>query len=508
VDCNIGIQNANWHDMQLTERIHRTRFGHLPLPIAWLSTMATIVAFSTHLAVAEPKYAVTANGELSKADGFRGIWYANQPSHDEYAYKYSGGMATYPQQQMPIAIYAPDVNKTFFVYGGRYRDQNSLLHMVSYYDHATGKLARPRVLLDKLTDDAHDNPTLCIDADGFISVFSASHGTSRPSYIHRSLRPYDISAFRLIRTTNFSYAQPWFLPEHKFVFLHTKYAGGRELFVELSNDGADWSQGAQLARFGEGHYQVSCTHAETIGTAFDYHPTNHSKGEPGLNYRTNLYFMESADGGQTWANVQGERLELPLSQANNPALAIDYEARGLLCYIKCVRYLHDGRPAVLLLTSKGYASGPRNDPRTMSVAVWTGQKWTTNYVTTFDNNYDYAFLDILSDGTWQILGAIDPGPQLYNPGGEIVIWRSHDDGKTWRKFREVTKASKLNANFPRLPVNARPDFYALWADGDARKPSDSALYYCNQNGTKVFQLPTEITGTAELVDPIQVIQQQ
>ena len=97
------------------------------------------------------------------------------------------------------------------------------------------------MLLDKQTDDAHDNPTICIDDAGHVFVFSASHGTSRPSYIHRSVRPYDISAFERVRTANFSYTQPWFLPEHKFVFMHTRYSGGRVLFVERSDDGVHWS---------------------------------------------------------------------------------------------------------------------------------------------------------------------------------------------------------------------------------------------------------------------------
>ncbi len=30
-----------------------------------------------------------------KDDGYRGIWYMNQPSGDEYAFKYSGGLGTY-----------------------------------------------------------------------------------------------------------------------------------------------------------------------------------------------------------------------------------------------------------------------------------------------------------------------------------------------------------------------------------------------------------------------------
>ena len=55
---------------------------------------------------------------LLKDDGYRGIWYCNEATKDEYKFKYSGGMATYPQQHVPIAIYSPQANKTFFCYGG------------------------------------------------------------------------------------------------------------------------------------------------------------------------------------------------------------------------------------------------------------------------------------------------------------------------------------------------------------------------------------------------------
>jgi hypothetical protein len=81
-------------------------------------------------------------------------------------------------------------------------------------------------LLNKKTSDAHDNPTLSIDAEGYLWVFSNSHGTSRPSYIHRSAKPYSIDSFELVVTTNFSYGQPWYLPDHGFVFMHTRYSPG------------------------------------------------------------------------------------------------------------------------------------------------------------------------------------------------------------------------------------------------------------------------------------------
>ena len=47
-----------------------------------------------------------------KDDGYRGIWYKNQPSHDEYVYKYSDGLGTYCAKHQPFAVYAPEVGRT------------------------------------------------------------------------------------------------------------------------------------------------------------------------------------------------------------------------------------------------------------------------------------------------------------------------------------------------------------------------------------------------------------
>ncbi len=56
-----------------------------------------------------------------KDSGYRGIWYMNQPSGDEYVYKYSGGLGTYCAKHKPFAVYCPQVDKTFFCYGGEKR---------------------------------------------------------------------------------------------------------------------------------------------------------------------------------------------------------------------------------------------------------------------------------------------------------------------------------------------------------------------------------------------------
>lgn len=439
-------------------------------------------------------------GVLPTDDGYRGIWYGNQPRDDEYRFKYSGGLATYPQQHAPIAVYCQAVNKTFFVYGGttarRAGDKQELLHLVSYYDHATGSVPRPRILLNKQTDDAHDNPTLQVDASGHLWVFSPSHGRKRPSYIHRSVRPYDIGEFECVLVTNFSYPQPWYLPGEGFLLLHTRYYGrglgiqaARSLFWMTSPDGRQWSEPQVLAGIQSGDYQISWPAGGRVATALDFHPP-----PLGLNARANIYYLETRDLGRTWRTAGGEALQLPLTATNNPALAYDSRAEGLLVYLKDLNFDRAGRPVILFLTSRGFEPGPQDGPRVWHTLHWTGTNWVRRPVTTSDNNYDHGSLYLEPDGTWRIIAPTTPGPQAYNPGGEMVMWTSADEGRSWHCLKQLTRDSPRNHTYARRPLNAHPDCYALWADGHGRQPSESFLYFTNQRGDHVWRLPPHIAG--------------
>ncbi len=438
----------------------------------------------------------------AKDTGYRGIWYMNQPSGDEYVYKYSGGLGTYCAKHKPFAVYCEKVDKTFYCYGGTSAQSNrALVHMVSYYDHRTQTVPRPTILLDKKTNDAHDNPVISLDDNGYIWIFSTSHGTSRPSYVHRSKRPYDISAFELVKATkregsgeapmtNFSYMQAWHLKGRGFACFFTRYnyPADRTICFMTSADGVSWSQWTRLAAIDRGHYQISTAHAGKAGTAFNYHPQN-----KGLNWRTNLYYIETADLGKTWQSADGRKVTVPLTEVGNAALVCDYETRGLNVYLKDIRFDAQGRPVILFLTSRGYKSGPKNDPRTWTTARWTGDNWRILPAMTSDNNYDMGSLYIEDAGTWRIIAPTETGPQPYNPGGEMAMWVSEDLGETWKKTVQLTRDSPYNHTYARRPVNAHPGFYALWADGHGRKPSQSSLYFCDRAG-EVRMLPREMTG--------------
>jgi hypothetical protein len=190
-----------------------------------------------------------------------------------------------------------------------------------------------------------------------------------------------------------------------------------------------------------------------------------------------------------------------MTKPDNSALVHDYAAEGLNVYLKDIRLGKEGRPVILFLTSGGYESGPKNAPRTWRTARWTGSFWEIRPVTTSDNNYDMGSLYLEDEGTWRIIAPTEPGPQPYNPGGEMAMWVSHDQGREWSKTKQLTSNSPMNHTYARRPVNAHPDFYALWADGHGREPSSSRLYFCNRDG-EVFMLPREMK--TEFAEPLPV----
>ena len=432
-----------------------------------------------------------------KDDGYRGIWShrGSALSDDEYRYvHYSGGFATAFAKHIPIAYYSQQADKTFFCYAGTRKDKSQILIMASYYDHATGTAPRPTIVMDKGTDDAHDNPVIMLDDAGHVWVFPSAHGAARPAYIFKSREPYSVDSFDLIQETNFSYPQPWYVEGEGFMFLHTRYIDGRRVLHWMtSRDGAEWSEPEALADVALGHYQISWRHGRKVGTAFNYHPESRV---PNDMRRTNLYYLETEDFGKTWRNVQGELVEIPLTAIGNDALVRDYESEGLRVYLKDLNFDADGRPVILYLTSRGAHAGPQNDPRVWTTARWTRAEWDVRPVTVSDNNYDTGCLHVETDGTWRVIGPTETGPQPYNTGGEVALWTSANRGVTWTKVRHVTSGSPFNHTYVRRPVNAHPDFYALWADGHARRPSPSRLYFCDRTGRKVFCLPCCLTDDA------------
>jgi hypothetical protein len=252
------------------------------------------------------------------------------------------------------------------------------------------------------------------------------------------------------------------------------------LYWTKSKDGLKWDETQTLAGFG-GHYQISNTvNGKTI-TAFNYHP------EGNVDKRTNLYFLQTEDGGETWKNIKGEKVETPLSDKNNPALVRNYEDEKKLVYLNDINFDQHGNPIILAVISKHHQPGAQGDPRVWTVIHWKNGQWNYNAVSTSTHNYDMGSLYV-EGNSWKIIGPTEPGPQPLGTGGEMAMHESKDEGKNWVRTKMMTSNSERNQSYARRPVNAHEDFYSFWADGNADTFSESHLYFSNKKG-EVFILP-------------------
>jgi hypothetical protein len=77
------------------------------------------------------------------------------------------------------------------------------------------------------------------------------------------------------------------------------------------------------------------------------------------------------------------------------------------------------------------------------VAHLKNQNWVFYEITTSDHNYDMGSLYV-EGNLWRIIAPTEPSPQAFNTGGEIVLWESSNEGKTWIKLKQLTKNSRFN----------------------------------------------------------------
>ena len=296
-----------------------------------------------------------------KDDGYRGIWftlgqYSDKPYAKrfwDYGDKYSGGLGTYTAKHVPIAVYAPEVKKTFFCYGGAKEGKRYLYNMISYYDHEKDRVPRPTIIHDKKgVDDPHEDSSMTIDETGHIWVYVAGRGGRRPGFVYRSMKPHDIEHFERISSDEICYPQPFAVAGAGILELFTKYTGVRELYWNFRKPDGSRGKDQKLAGMG-GQYQTSFQRGKRIVTAFNRHPGG------SCDKRTDLYYLETRNLGKSWQTIDGTTISPPLVNPKNPALIKAYSDENRLVYLNSVTLDNDGNPVILVVTSSD--SKPRLD---------------------------------------------------------------------------------------------------------------------------------------------------
>ena len=471
----------------------KTRSVYVPVPETGDKFYSAYRTLSTSYKEPDAEY------RCEVVSGYRGIWF-DLGQATEYGSKYCGGLGTYTMKHIPMAIYSPVVDRTYFVYGGTpAEDRKYLQCMIGCYDHTTGMLQKPRVVMDKGVDgviDPHDDPSIQIDKDGYIWVFVSGRSTKRDGRIYKSVNPFNIEAFELVSEFTMAYPQIMYSPDRGFFFFFTRYDGTRQLFYQSSTDGKTWTARKQLASIKNGsetksgHYQISNICGNKLCTAFNRHLNGN------VDTRTSVYFVQSEDWGQTWTTVSGEPVTVPVTTRESNCLVVDYESQGKNCYIKDVNFDTQGNPIIIYVTSDNHKTGPDGGTREWFSLYWTGKEWVKTKITESTHCYDSGSIWVEGD-VWTVIAPTTPmpegDPRYWGAGGEIDEWTSTDRGRSWVKTRQLTSNSERNHTYVRRPFYADHDFWAFWADGNTDKFSKSCLYFCNKAG-KVFRMPYTMTS--------------
>ncbi len=431
----------------------------------------------------------------------RGVWYccgtANTlPGH---GHVYSGPMATYCVWHRPMAIYAPTVDKTFFVYGNA---ENA--PTISCYDHAQRAFAKPVVLGSNPDGDAHRNPTLLMDEDGRFYVFYGAHG--HETHVLRSEAPHDISAWEertQIPDSKTSYPQPWQLRAGE-VFVSYRQAPGW-CFTRSQDGAATWESPTNLIDFGcskdaAGTSEYSI-YAITVAEAGEYPRKVHiawsrlGGGTPEeienkhlWARRYNVYYAFSDDGGDTWRRSDGTPYELPISEEAAEKL---YDCGQHGVWLKDLQLDSEGSPYILFLDSE-----VKTFETDWKLARRVGDGWEIADVAHSDHMYDAGGLVIISDDDFRIYGPTT-ATQPYEDGGDIEEWQSTDRGASWTNTRPITQGSLLSHNHVKVVFNHQlggGDFRVIWSYGDSNSPPAT-------RDVRLYRYGEAMDGPREVVFP-------
>lgn len=439
--------------------------------------------------------------ENKRIPGYRPIWFELNQKY-KYGDKYSGALGTYTAKHHPLALYAGEVNKTFFVYGGtKSAESKHLLCMIGEYDHGSGLVSQPLVVCDKMgIADPHDNPSILIDDKGYIWVFVSGRGRKRMGFKYKSKSPYNIDGFEKITIEEMTYPQPKKIGSGLFNFF-TKYTGVRQLYFEKSENGKDWSTDKMLAAIPEkqgqksGHYQVSAHFKEKkIGTFFNRHPNGN------VDQRTDLFYLKTEDKGDTWSTVEDQQIKIPITNINSPSKVMDYTQLQKNIYLKDMAFDPMAHPICLYIRSNGHEPGPKSSPYEWCITRWNGSKWSTHTITTSDHNYDMGSL-LFNKEKLYLVAPTAIGPQIWGVGGELQLWRYDDLGEKWTKEKDLTLKSAMNHSYVRKSENFKTPFVFFWANGDAHQFGKSELFFGNLKG-EIWQLPYTMGEKTEQPKPM------
>lgn len=386
----------------------------------------------------------------------------NASSYIEQAYfaenGYGEGVAVV---QHPAGEYKDGI--TYVAYQGPLEDP-----YVAAYDHKQKRWIGPYKAGDSVLGkdptkkiDSHGKPTMIIDDAGYIHIFYGGHGGIKEMHGENPLgdyhsgqnkhsvssKPYDISSWEYLDNVSpFGTYNQALKMDNGDIYLISRHGAHRSNWVyEKSTDnGRTFEQPVSFLlhkrradNIGSDSWYAYASKGlnDEIVIGFDYHvcwdrdaPRNNRGGHS--TERKNLYFARFDTSTNTWSNVDGEPLSLPITKEEADQRALVFNTGDLWTFNGSTKVDASGKPHVSAYIGQdiGWQIG---GPKNAAYFAYDGNTWTGRV----DNGLPIGRGDFLiEDGQVRfLLSGVDPDAD------KTIVrwWESSDEGLSFRPGKEL-----------------------------------------------------------------------
>ena len=383
---------------------------------------------------------------------------------------------------------------------------------VAAYNHETGEWTGPyragtselgRMPIRPNFIDNHGKPTMLIDGEGYIHIFYGGHGGSRRDgtnplgNVHNgankhsiSKRPYDITEWEEVDNISpFGTYNQAIMMDNGDIYLFYRHGAHRSdwVYQKSTDNGRTFAEPVSflkhkrrddLPAHDSWYPYLSRGEGDEIIVSFDYHLCWDGDGAPDdrghTPNRQDLYYMVFDTGENTWRNVKGETLPIPLTREAADDMALVGRSAGLWTFNGSSTLDSAGRPHIGITMGEDIGE-QAGGPKQMRHYRWSGEEWVGGKSTSLPvANGD---LEVSPDGKIRFLIRW----QTPERDGVISWWESKDGGATFEQGQTLLQRPQANFAISSFIRNAHPDARIIVAE-IPRDTTSRRMYLLGDNG--------------------------
>jgi len=366
---------------------------------------------------------------------------------------------------------------------------------------ALGKIPNPK---NPAKIDNHGRPALLVDGKGYIHLIFGGHGgdsdqgnnslgaygSGKQTHLV-SKKPGDITSWKILDNIPpfGTYSQFIKMPNNT-IYLFYRHGPHRSdwVYQKSTDNGRTFAAPVSILKHKpqKGNPEVYDTWYawfqegpnNTVITSFNYHPCANSDVHTSL--RTNEYAMKMNTENDSWENVSGEKLKMPLTKEAADSMTLVFDSGGDKTRLGTNMADTHGNPHLYYrYNSKG---------QSIMHSYWTGKEWKTSRINPPEYNFNDGDLFIENGDKLRFLASFQ-----HQDLGEIGWWNSPDNGLTWNKESPLLSSTGATYEMSALIRNAHPDARVIVAEISVKPDGKlSKLFLLGNSGpVKRCLLPKE-----------------